>query len=139
MFPHFSELLSSMETCSPKGAHRAGGSQMCWQESCAVSSNGGGDKSSTGKRADIPQDTSHLLRPTFTNLGDTWELPQEPPVSTATLVPLFLGSHLQEDTLTFIPHFSPEQNGKLSERRKISQVGEAHRSSQNKDTFSDSH
>lgn len=75
----------------------------------------------------------------FPNPGDTWELPQEPPVTTATQVPLFPGSHLQEDTLTFSPHFSPEQNGKLSERRKICQVGEAHRSSQNKDTFSDSH
>lgn len=77
--------------------------------------------------------------PLFTNQGDTWGLPQEPPVTAATQVPLFPGSHLQEDTFTFIPQFSLGQNRRLGESRKICQVGEAHRSSQNKDTFSDSH
>lgn len=73
-----------METCSSEGAHRAGGQpDVLAGELWSVQE---GWVRQVQHRKESRCSTGHFTPPHThsTNLGDTWELPQEPPVTTAT-------------------------------------------------------
>lgn len=115
-------------------------SQMCSQESCGMASN----SARVGETSPVKKESKSAkgwFTPSQTvyRLGDTWELLQQPSGDHSHISAFVLWFPPAGGQIHVHPSFSPEQNGKLCERRKSCQVGEVPRRLQNKDTFSDSH